>query len=385
MSRSNIIHCTVPFAHTVVSHFLAQKELCMLKNAYNALKFDYKKTDLFAFYQTAALDIEFLETYILDFLNNSQDNYKFTTNKEQNNTFAVSFDIFASYYANDNYLLPHDDTVDDRKIAFCLYLSDFDTGELLMYNEACDEEMKRVKVQENLFVMFGIENAYHEVNYCSTDGRMAITGWLNWKDDVRGCDVLNCCFAKHTAVTDSKTQEKTQEKTQAKIRMFVAREGDNDVGNRQIVCQLDFVDDIQVKNDVSIDLQKDFLGQQGPFYSRRVGRIAGSNTDIRIKGYDMIAKDAYKLRVGDYILLNDKINNDTDDILDLYYFETDHKEEVPVVKYVNINGEIEMEISSLDKHLFCIKRQKREIYIERMENVVYMEHTVYKKVSKKTN
>ncbi|KAM0679400.1 Prolyl 3-hydroxylase ogfod1 [Binucleata daphniae] len=372
MTNTNINHYNLAFIHTTITNFLTKEKLCLLKESYNALTFNHKKTDLFSFYQTAALNIDFLENYIADFLNKNQNVYKFTKQESnKNNAIKISFDIFASYYTKGSYLLLHDDSIDNRKIAFCLYLNDFDTGELLMYNEACDTEVKRIKVEENLFVMFGVEKAYHEVNYCDNDGRMAITGWLNWDDEVSGKNVLNDSFAKYIDVRE-KIIEKNAILDKTKIY-------DTSTNGQKNTYKIDPTDDIKVINDADIVLDTDFIGEEGPFYSRKVGRIVGSNTDIVINGYRLVTKNAYKLRIGDYILLNDVVNECIEDTIDVYYLKKVKADNVAVVKYVDENGEIEMEVECVDNTMFCIKRNKREIYIERMEHEVYIEHCIYKK------
>lgn len=396
MTKQEIEHFTTPFTHTTVQSFLNPNELKMLQESYDMLTFNYKKTDLFSFYQTSALNIEFLEKSIIKFLNKNQKTYNFTLNqseKGQPSQINVTFDIFASYYTNGSYLLPHDDSIDNRRIAFCLYLNTYETGELIMYNEECDKEIKRIKVQENLFVLFGVEKAYHEVNYCSEDGRRAVTGWLNWSGDVKGKDVLQKCFSlytkkdhtsddniknvkdySHLAYNNNYDTSEEQTLKQQKVQ------SDNEKHNTSNKLTIELLEDIKVMPDCEIRLDKKFLSEEGPFYSRKIGRIVGSQTIIDLKGYKLVKKDGYKLRLGDYILLNDKINTVASDVVDLYFFEKIESDDFSVVKYVNENGEIDMEVDCLDNHLFVIKRLNREIYIERMENEVFMEHYVYERI-----
>jgi Rps23 Pro-64 3,4-dihydroxylase Tpa1-like proline 4-hydroxylase len=90
--------------------------------------------------------------------------------------------MFASYYFKGDYLLCHDDVVDDRKYAFSYYLEDHPSAELVLYDNTATKIEKKISVRKNLLVIFEVSNiSYHEVAYTTVDGRKAVTGWLNIK------------------------------------------------------------------------------------------------------------------------------------------------------------------------------------------------------------
>jgi Rps23 Pro-64 3,4-dihydroxylase Tpa1-like proline 4-hydroxylase len=65
------------------------------------------------------------------------------------------YSVFASYYFPGDYLLCHDDIIEDRKYAFSYYLEDFDFGgELVLFNNVPDKVEKAIKVRKNTLVIF---------------------------------------------------------------------------------------------------------------------------------------------------------------------------------------------------------------------------------------
>ncbi|KAM0674048.1 Prolyl 3-hydroxylase ogfod1 [Gurleya vavrai] len=397
MTSPNIEFSVIPFRHVKISNFLSKNTLDQIKNAFESLTFHHKKTDLFSFHQTDSISLNLLTNEIKNFL-------------ILKNVNISSVDVFASYYLKNDYLLPHDDTIDDRKIAFCYYLNNFESGELIMYNEECNLEIKRINVEENLLVMFGVENAFHEVAICKEDGRMAITGWFSWKENVDGGDVLEKSFFKDLIDSHDESNDQTnkmkdnfeienldtnKESDVMKENLEIMKEKffmENNINKTNLIrenfdinknssIEINFVikdfDTIKTIENFTIDLDKTFKHEEGPFYNRRIGLIKGGNTNIILPGYELHSKKSYKLRIGDYILLNDGINDFEDEVVDVFYFEND--DEVPVINYVNFDGEIEMEISSLKNYLFVIKRNGMKIFIERSENELFFEHFIFKK------
>ncbi len=92
------------------------------------------------------------------------------------------YNIFASYYFEGDYLLCHDDVVEDRLYAFSYYLEDHDSADLVLFNKDANKASKRINVRKNTLAIFEVSDiSYHEVDYCHKDGRKAITGWFNVK------------------------------------------------------------------------------------------------------------------------------------------------------------------------------------------------------------
>lgn len=66
----------------------------------------------------------------------------------------TSYNIFASYYFEGDYLLCHDDVIEDRKFAFSYYLEDHPTADLILYDETATKEAKHIKVTKNTLAIF---------------------------------------------------------------------------------------------------------------------------------------------------------------------------------------------------------------------------------------
>jgi len=74
----------------------------------------------------------------------------------------TTYNIFASYYFNGDYLLCHDDVVEDRKYAFSYYLEDHLSADLVLYDETATKVGKRIKVKKNTLAIFEVSAiSYH--------------------------------------------------------------------------------------------------------------------------------------------------------------------------------------------------------------------------------
>jgi Rps23 Pro-64 3,4-dihydroxylase Tpa1-like proline 4-hydroxylase len=62
--------------------------------------------------------------------------------------------MFASYYFKGDYLLCHDDVIEDRLYAFSYYLEDHDSADLVLLNKDANKEVKRIKVKKNTLAIF---------------------------------------------------------------------------------------------------------------------------------------------------------------------------------------------------------------------------------------
>ncbi len=99
-----------------------------------------------------------------------------------------ALDVFGSLYEKTGYLLCHDDMVEDRKIAFILYLSENfsrkDGGSLALYSNKKNHADKKTAayppMQNSLFIFKVSEISWHEVGEILSDKkRYAIGGWLH--------------------------------------------------------------------------------------------------------------------------------------------------------------------------------------------------------------
>ncbi|KAI6196725.1 hypothetical protein M3Y94_01143000 [Aphelenchoides besseyi] len=189
-----------PFPHFSLNDFIVLDEntevMENLKTELASSKFDEQNNDLHSILQT---------TDVANF-----DDQKFPTLKSFHNFMRTTVREFiqtitgfvlnekvaltGSLYKQADYLLPHDDSLDTRKVAFVFYLSkDWEQkfgGELALYNSNSNtnrpiEVTKRLQPTYNSFVFFPVTtNTWHSVkevvdpNY----SRLSLNGWFHAED-----------------------------------------------------------------------------------------------------------------------------------------------------------------------------------------------------------
>jgi len=178
-----------PFSHIVIDNFLEENFFERLRKAVGKLEFEEKFSDLFFFSQTK--DLDSMENEVI------KEFYEFISSRKfleftENITLLGNFsfvDMAATLYARGNYLLPHDDTVENRKLAYMLYLEDFKAGEgaeLALYDslERSPVDIKKtIFPKRNRLVIFEVGNkdvvSFHEVIEVIKDKkRFTIGGWI---------------------------------------------------------------------------------------------------------------------------------------------------------------------------------------------------------------
>jgi len=172
----------------IIHHFLPFSQYNSLKDALCKEQFSSKSSDLFDFFQTCDLYTA-KQKKLREF-------QRFLSTKEMH-AFVFSLtgiktkgqaDAFGSLYADTNYLLPHDDRLETRKVAFILYLSTLrlgDGGELCFFS--ADKNNNPVKIskiyrpQENTFLLFPVsKKSWHCVKEVTVNTkRYAIGGWFH--------------------------------------------------------------------------------------------------------------------------------------------------------------------------------------------------------------
>lgn len=178
-----------PYPHLVLKDFLIPQKADLLLKALKDEEFMHKDSDLFSLSQTVDLSdssSEILKSF-----------YLFARSKE----FAIfmqgltgltvkpsALDLAGSLYEPGDYLLCHDDQVEDRKIAYVLYLSknftDKDGARFVLFNNS---KGKPTTVAEqyipewNSLMLFEVSPlSFHMVEEnCSSKNRYAIGGWLH--------------------------------------------------------------------------------------------------------------------------------------------------------------------------------------------------------------
>lgn len=194
-----------PFYYRVIDNFVNEEEYQKLLSEYKKTEMSEKTTDLFHFYQSNELNKEkrykwFLEKVKQIMLEDLERRGKKIENPEMS--------LFSSFYEKGNFLLPHDDCIEGRVMAFSFY---FELDELDEYKVNEDEQNKpnesnednptesdeqierggalailrrdgtvyeRVHPIKGRLAIFDVSEAsFHEVEMVNTN-RGALTGWL---------------------------------------------------------------------------------------------------------------------------------------------------------------------------------------------------------------
>lgn len=178
-----------PFPHLMISDFLDEDKARELATALKREKFVKKEADLFQFSQTE--DFKHSKNAVI------KDFYKFVSSDEFSdlmseltslNLESGAIDLAGSLYEDTDYLLCHDDQLEDRKVAYILYLGeDFfekDGGAfaLLSNNKGrAGEIVEKHFPRYNGLMVFQVSKiSFHQVEeVLSSKKRYAIGGWLH--------------------------------------------------------------------------------------------------------------------------------------------------------------------------------------------------------------
>lgn len=177
-----------PFVHGELIDFFDEEQLIAVSDALVTQEFFHKESDLFSLYQTA--DLSSVNDIVLaefrDFLYTD-----FKAFIEEMTSFSLSdkVDLHGSLYEDTQYLLCHDDQLDSRKIAFLIYLTNFedgDGGELALYDSVDKKPrqiVKKIIPRFNKVAFFEVSDiSYHSVEEVLCDKqRLAIGGWFHVK------------------------------------------------------------------------------------------------------------------------------------------------------------------------------------------------------------
>ncbi|MDO8564280.1 MAG: 2OG-Fe(II) oxygenase family protein [Nanoarchaeota archaeon] len=178
-----------PFPHLVIDNFLNVEKVAKLALALKKEEFEEKDSDLFSFKQTQ--DLHYSENKeIKEFVGflESQEFSDLVGGMTGIKVESGALDLFGSLYENTSYLLCHDDQLEDRKIAYIIYLGDNfneDDGGALFLRE--DNKGKPGEIAQkyypkfNSLVMFEVsKKSWHEVEeVIGKKKRYAIGGWLH--------------------------------------------------------------------------------------------------------------------------------------------------------------------------------------------------------------
>ena len=176
-----------PFPHLELDLFKDSKIKQLLKEI-KKLEFKEKDSDLFYLLQT--VDFKSIKNKLINEFHSiisSKEFYNLLENITNIKGLGAT-DAASLIFPNTGYLLPHDDRLATRKIAYILNLSDFkdkDGGQLEFFET--DSNNNPIKVAKSItpkfnnFIIFKVsEKSFHQVSEVLSDKkRITIGGWFN--------------------------------------------------------------------------------------------------------------------------------------------------------------------------------------------------------------
>jgi len=178
----------LPFPHVIVKDFLDEQTLDLVTYALAGLEYDFDESDLFNYLSFGLTEVDHPVINILrDDLGDE------TWRAKVAERFGVKslskIDMSAYVYGLGSFLLPHDDQVEGRIIAYSLHLTDVEMtekmgGALDLYEADVSGASKLVKSiipEYNSLIMFEVsDKSWHQVNEVLEDiQRLTVTGWYH--------------------------------------------------------------------------------------------------------------------------------------------------------------------------------------------------------------
>lgn len=176
-----------PFPHMVLREFFSPARIKRVREALLQQSFEFKEADLFRFHQTA--DISTLSSPTL------REFHRFFSSKEFlkyisaiTKTKVTSIDMSGFIYSSTDHLLPHDDRLEGRKIAYVINLSQGftkkDGGALSFFETKQGKPTKIVQsftpTDNTLFLFKVSKKSFHQVDEVLTDKkRVSLAGWFH--------------------------------------------------------------------------------------------------------------------------------------------------------------------------------------------------------------
>ena len=175
-----------PFAHLVLHDFFSPARIKQVREELLKQSFTFKESDLFRFHQTT--DISNVSDKTL------QEFYAFFNSKEFcayiskiTNTRVNRADMSGFIYSSTDHLLPHDDRLEGRKIAYIVNVSQGftrkDGGALSFFETKKNRPTKVVRsftpTYNTLFLFKVSPKSFHQVDEVLTDKkRVSLAGWF---------------------------------------------------------------------------------------------------------------------------------------------------------------------------------------------------------------
>ena len=177
-----------PFPHVVVENFLDEDTLDLVIDALAGLEYSFSESDLFSYW--ASVKLTEIDHPALNILREDLGDKKWRDTVAK--AFQVSnlskIDMAAYVYGLGDFLLPHDDQVENRIIAYSLHLTpdleENDGGSLDLFEaneQAKSRLVKSIIPKFNSLNMFEVSaTSWHQVSEVLTDiQRLTLTGWYH--------------------------------------------------------------------------------------------------------------------------------------------------------------------------------------------------------------
>ena len=177
-----------PFPHVVVKNFLDEQTLDLVTYALAGLEYEFDDSDLFNYLSFGLTDVDHPVINILrDDL--GDENWRDKVAKKFDVKQLSKIDMSAYVYGLGSFLLPHDDQVEGRIIAYSLHLTDVEISEdmggaLHLYeadNAGKSKLVKSIIPEYNSLIMFEVsDKSWHQVGEVLEDiQRLTVTGWYH--------------------------------------------------------------------------------------------------------------------------------------------------------------------------------------------------------------
>ena len=177
-----------PFPHVIVKNFLDEQTLDLVTYALAGLEYEFDDSDLFNYLSFGLTDVDHPVINILrDDL--GDENWRDKVAKKFDVKQLSKIDMSAYVYGLGSFLLPHDDQVEGRIIAYSLHLTDVEISEdmggaLHLYeadNAGKSKLVKSIIPEYNSLIMFEVsDKSWHQVGEILEDiQRLTVTGWYH--------------------------------------------------------------------------------------------------------------------------------------------------------------------------------------------------------------
>ncbi len=177
-----------PFPHVIVKDFLDTATLDLVIDALAGLEYEFDEADLFSYLSFGLTDIDHPVINILR--DDLGDDFWRKKVAEKFSVKPISkIDMGAYVYGLGDFLLPHDDQVEGRTIAYSLHLTDIEIAEKMggaLHIYEADKSGNSTLVESiipeyNSLIMFEVSNhSWHQVGEILEDiQRLTVTGWYH--------------------------------------------------------------------------------------------------------------------------------------------------------------------------------------------------------------